>query len=724
MVSLHMRKLARAALVTSLLLSVGAVPWHAPAGWNASAWTHNGEAAAPVNFLVHFRSSATNSSALDAALTAISKPRHPRYGRHLKPAEVFSMMNPTAATKETVKSWLLVPGVVIKKQYPQAFAVSATPQGIRNLLCGITLSSFTRIHDDWTISRVHPTNASRLPSCVPAQVASVITGLHGLTTFTKPSRQRSVRSNTTDSGPIAYNRVLRQLQSSFNPITTRETLLKLYNVPATAQGHPSITQMAAEFNGAGSSSDALGPTNVAASNWQAYNSANGLPQMAFSTQFGAIGSTTLAETYLDVEVLGAMGYGGLSSTQGNSNAFYNLDESADDASDCFAYFGQEMLQLAQTSGVGTPFGVPYVISMSWGQPESDMTADGIAAANSAFQQLTAMGVTLVASSGDSGANVQTQSGASDCSPGTLIPDWPATSPYVLAVGATAPAGSPAQLANPATPICQSPPSGYACLNPQPETACSAGSGNVITSGGGFSLFSPMPAWQRSAVNRYLTAHSAALPPSSVFNSGNRAYPDVSASGAFYLINCPYSADGQCQYGVNVVFGTSAAAPLWAGVIALVNAARMRAGFPVLGFVNPLLYEFAANYSDGTVLNDVTTGDNTCLESDSNGNVVCGCQGYAAAPGFDAVTGLGTPNVNGLILAAMSEAPPVVPPYAWVPTPANEPLSIGAIAGIVAACIVAIIIITGVFMCLRNRCCVSRAEGSVVDTSPGKHGYSY
>lgn len=93
----------------------------------------------------------------------------------------------------------------------------------------------------------------------------------------------------------------------------------------------------------------------------------------------------------------------------------------------------------------------------------------------------------------------------------------------------------------------------------------------------------MPAWQRSAVNRYLTAHSAALPPSSVFNSGNRAYPDVSASGAYYLINCPYSSDGQCQYGVNVVFGTSAAAPLWAGVIALVNAARVQAGFPVLGF---------------------------------------------------------------------------------------------------------------------------------------------
>lgn len=54
-----------------------------------------------------------------------------------------------------------------------------------------------------------------------------------------------------------------------------------------------------------------------------------------------------------------MGYGGLSSSQGNSNAFYNLDESASDASDCFAYFGQEMLQLAKTNGVGGPYGVPH-----------------------------------------------------------------------------------------------------------------------------------------------------------------------------------------------------------------------------------------------------------------------------------------------------------------------------------------------------------------------------
>lgn len=233
----------RSALLGGLALCASAVPWHSAAGWNASAWSHLGGATEPVNFLVHFRSAAANVSALDAALAAISKPRHPRYGKHLKPSEVFALMNPAAVDKEAVTAWLLVPGVVIAKQYPQAFAVRATPRGVRNLLCGVTLSSFTRLSDGWTISRVHPTNASRLPACLPARVSSAITGLHGLTTFTRPSRQRSVLSNTTDAGPMSYNRMLRRLQSSFNPINTRETLLKLYNVPASAQGNPAVFQV-------------------------------------------------------------------------------------------------------------------------------------------------------------------------------------------------------------------------------------------------------------------------------------------------------------------------------------------------------------------------------------------------------------------------------------------------------------------------------------------------
>jgi len=90
--------------------------------------------------------------------------------------------------------------------------------------------------------------------------------------------------------------------------------------------------------------------------------------------------------------------------------------------------------------------------------------------------------------------------------------------------------------------------------------------------------------------------------------------------------------------ISSVDGTSAATPVVAGLIANLNAARLKAGKPVLGFVNPLLYALAA--ADPKAFNDVMQGDNTCTED------ACPCPantGYYAAPGWDATTGLGTPN---------------------------------------------------------------------------------
>jgi len=60
-------------------------------------------------------------------------------------------------------------------------------------------------------------------------------------------------------------------------------------------------------------------------------------------------------------------------------------------------------------------------------------------------------------------------------------------------------------------------------------------GAMITSGGGFSQVSPVPAYQRSAVNSYLASSSAMLPPANLFNASNRAYPDLSTTGHNYLV---------------------------------------------------------------------------------------------------------------------------------------------------------------------------------------------
>lgn len=93
-----------------------------------------------------------------------------------------------------------------------------------------------------------------------------------------------------------------------------------------------------------------------------------------------------------------------------------------------------------------------------------------------------------------------------------------------------------------------------------------------------------------------------------------------------------------------VDGTSCSAPMWGGVLGMANAARLAAGKPVLGFVNPAIYQVAA--STPAAFTDVTTGDNTCTED----GCTPGCTGFGAVAGWDATTGFGTPIVPTLIKA--------------------------------------------------------------------------
>lgn len=109
------------------------------------------------------------------------------------------------------------------------------------------------------------------------------------------------------------------------------------------------------------------------------------------------------------------------------------------------------------------------------------------------------------------------------------------------------------------------------------------------------------------------------------NTGNsRAYPDVSANGANYVV----AIDG----GFELVYGTSASSPVFGSIITLINNELIAAGKNPVGFINPTLYA----YPD--VLNDITEGTNEG----------CGTDGFSSAPGWDPVTGLGTPNYPAML----------------------------------------------------------------------------
>lgn len=139
------------------------------------------------------------------------------------------------------------------------------------------------------------------------------------------------------------------------------------------------------------------------------------------------------------------------------------------------------------------------------------------------------------------------------------------------------------------------------------------------SGGGFSNVFALPSYQAAAVTNYMTKYPPPYGSNVYNNSGQaRAYPDISALG----LNLATVWLGQA-YGVG---GTSASTPLVAGIITLLNEARIEAGKGPIGFLNPTLY------AHPEMFNDITVG----------GNPGCGTQGFSCQPGWDPVTGLGTP----------------------------------------------------------------------------------
>jgi len=243
---------------------------------------------------------------------------------------------------------------------------------------------------------------------------------------------------------------------------------------------------------------------------------------------------------------------------------------------------------------------PLVFSVSYGV-QGNVSRDRREGCNDAsihnieedFMKIAARGVSLVFSSGDDG------SGGTTIFKSTMWPVWPGSAPHVTAVGATQ-------------------------LQFGSSTAEEAVS--HYGSGGGFSWFWPQQGWQQQAVDTYLRNPKARLPDEKDFPRGGRATPDVAALGVGYQV----LVNGETRS----VGGTSASAPLFAGMVSLLNEYRIQNGKSPLGFLNPMLYDLAKG---GKGFKDITKGTN---RKDRSGVPLR--EGYSCTEGWDAVTGWGTP----------------------------------------------------------------------------------
>jgi len=206
----------------------------------------------------------------------------------------------------------------------------------------------------------------------------------------------------------------------------------------------------------------------------------------------------------------------------------------------------------------------------------------------------------------------------------FVADYPTSSPYVTSVGATQ----------------------FIQGDHIKEISCSILTGAIITTGGGFSSFQPQPTYQVDTVKRYLVNNANNLPPSFSFDSGMRAYPDISFNGHNYKIFYSNSSSDSCPCLETEVDGTSCSSPAFSGLISLINDKLLNNNKSQLGFLNYLLYQMAAEFP--TAFNDIVSGNNNCNRA------YCCIYGYSAVPGYDVVSGLGSPNFENMLTYILSK----------------------------------------------------------------------
>jgi subtilase family serine protease len=271
-----------------------------------------------------------------------------------------------------------------------------------------------------------------------------------------------------------------------------------------------------------------------------------------------------------------------------------------------------------------------VISMSFGENDACLAPADTAAWHQAFVKAAAKGITLFASTGDEGAALQSCDGSS----WVQSTSTPASDPLVVGVSGTELHAAGYCLAALGCDPATNPPAGTY----QGEISWNEGAPfgdeqdvfgyGTLAGGGGFSTVWSEPPYQQG------TLHGGKQR-----GVGDVSYNAAVEHGVLTYLDIPGLPAGFYLFG-----GTSAGAPQWAAIMAI---ADQKAGHD-FGFVNSALYKIGQNAGDYlNSFHDVTSGTNSSLQFDINNNPVV-VLGYNAGPGWDATTGIGTPNAGGLI----------------------------------------------------------------------------
>ncbi|KAH9055580.1 tripeptidyl peptidase A [Lactarius vividus] len=547
----------------------------------------------------------TRFDELERHLYESSDPYHARYGQHLLKEQVEELVRPPRHSVDAVHAWLTqygITGEMVRRSPAGDWITVTVPILLAEAMLDTEFHLWKHAVEDNVLVR---TTQYSLPEHLHAHIDLV----QPTTYFGHPKAMGAtfhfnhinislagLLDVSIDSSPVGNNGspvtpVLTDphLGTNCTDVITVSCLLQLYN--------------AASYRPAATDKNSIGITGYL----EEFANVADLQTFYASERLDAVGSTfktvlvnggqnpqdtSLAGPEADLDTQFGFGLAyptpGTFYSTGGRPPFIPDATIPDNTNEPYDDWLQFMLALSDKD-------IPRTISTSYGEHEQTVPKDYAVRVCKEFAKLSCRGVSIIFASGDFGAgDGNPDPGSQQCFTNDgnnrtqFLPSFPASCPFVTAVGGT---------------------------KLIPEVAAEF-------SGGGFSNYFARPSYQDGAVRNYLSKLGNKY--SGLYNSRGRAYPDVSAQSDNFLIFW--------QGRPGLIAGTSASAPTFAGIVALLNDAQLAAGKPSLGFLNPMLYSMGV-----PGFNDVTSGN-------APG---CGTPGFNALQGWDPVTGLGTPDFGKL-----------------------------------------------------------------------------
>ena len=563
---------------------------------------------------IHFKLTAEQQAELDALAKAQQTPGSPSYHKWLTPAEYASRFALSDSDLEKIQSWLELRGLTVDR-----VSASRTSMSFSGTMRQVELAFQTEIHQYKIDGETHFANATQLS--VPAALADVIRSVRNLNDFRPKPRVRF--RNATPAFTSAQ---------SGNHYLSPKDVATIYDVNAA---------YTSGYNGTGQSIAVVGQSEVNVSDIEHFQSAAGLtvkdPTLILVPGSGTAqySSGDEAESDLDLEYSGGMG------TRATIYFVYVGNSQNTSVFDAVQY------------AVDTR--IAPIISISYGVCETDLTASDFSTLESIMQQGATQGQSIIAASGDDGStSCYGDKSLTTAQQEALVVDYPASSAYVTGLGGTE---------FPATDVSSSNTTYWQSVSgsdvvgsaksyiPEQTWNDDFSQSGLAAGGGGVSALTARPGWQ-TGVTGIPSGNYRLVPDISLDSSAvNAGYlyctSDTSAWSQGQQASCNSGFRDSSSKALTIAGGTSFAAPIFAGMLTIINQKENSTG---LGLVNGTLYTLAANSGTyASAFHDITSGGNQCTA----GSQYCSAAGqseYSATTGYDMATGLGSIDLYNLLTA--------------------------------------------------------------------------